>query len=281
MGSAAFCSECYHWVWVSPDGGCSNGHQRSCLRRVHETNELPTAVAHVPAPPPATPGPAAYVAPVPVSVPAEPAAQPAMTTTAAAPTPAVHPYAPEWASTAPGSPALAGAYGSAPASYGAGASAAFTPQLYGSVPIAPNGLPAGVSSFNWGAFFFPVLWPFVYGLNNMGWIALGGTLAANFLGGLLPDPLGGLAGFVPLGISIWVGLEANKEYWKTNPKRLSAEEFSSKQRKWLWVGIGMTVLGVLVGVALILFAMTMLRGMLGSMPAGSMPTQTQVPVQFQ
>ena len=256
MGSAAFCSECYHWVWVSPDGGCANGHQRSYLRSVHEATDLP-AVSVQTAPSPRT---------------AASAAQPAvMATATAAPATSFNDpnYTPEWA--AAGAPVPAAAYAGAPSAM------PVAPESYGFAPaVLQGGLPAGVSSFNWGAFFFPALWPFVYGLNTMGWIALGGTLAANFFGGILPGPLRSLAGFVPLGISMWVGLRANAEYWKTNPKRLSVEEFRRKQPKWIWIGIGMAVVGVVVGVAVVLFALAALRQL-----AGTLPAQPQMPIQVQ
>ena len=257
MGSAAFCSECTRWVWVSPDGGCTNGHQRSCLRSVHEASALPVVAA------PTAPSPVA----------AAPAAQPAFTATPTAtpvPSSSGNAYAPEWASV--GLSATSAAYAGAPS-----AAMPASPGSYGFAPAAlQGGLPAGVSSFNWGAFFFPVLWPFVYGLNTMGWIAFGATLAANFFGGILPGPLRSVAGLIPLGISIWVGLQANAEYWKTNPKRLSVEEFRSKQPKWIWIGIGMGVVGLLVGVAVVLFALAALRGL-----AGTVPAQPQMPIQFQ
>lgn len=47
MPIAAYCMACAGWVWVSPDGGCSSGHSRGCLRSLHES----PAVSGVPVPP--------------------------------------------------------------------------------------------------------------------------------------------------------------------------------------------------------------------------------------
>jgi len=38
MALAGWCSECNAHVWVAADGGCANGHPRSCLRAVHEAS---------------------------------------------------------------------------------------------------------------------------------------------------------------------------------------------------------------------------------------------------
>ncbi len=49
MADAAYCSECTGYVWVGVDGGCANGHARSCLRDVHAAVELPTPIGVPPA----------------------------------------------------------------------------------------------------------------------------------------------------------------------------------------------------------------------------------------
>ena len=49
MADAAYCSECMGYVWVGLDGGCANGHARSCLRDVHVAAELPTPIGAPPA----------------------------------------------------------------------------------------------------------------------------------------------------------------------------------------------------------------------------------------
>lgn len=57
MATAAYCSECNGYVWVSAEGACNNGHPRSCLRDVHAAAELPTPVGVAPVPQaPARPG---------------------------------------------------------------------------------------------------------------------------------------------------------------------------------------------------------------------------------
>ena len=55
MPEAAYCMACNAWVWVSYDGGCSQGHRRSNLRSVYEA----PAVAGVPVPPGPKPNAAA------------------------------------------------------------------------------------------------------------------------------------------------------------------------------------------------------------------------------
>ncbi len=36
MPKAAYCSECAGYVWLGKDGGCANGHARSCLRELYD-----------------------------------------------------------------------------------------------------------------------------------------------------------------------------------------------------------------------------------------------------
>jgi len=43
MPTAAWCSGCKTNVWVSPDGGCPNGHPRSSLRGLYEVTSEPGA----------------------------------------------------------------------------------------------------------------------------------------------------------------------------------------------------------------------------------------------
>ncbi len=46
MALAAWCSECHANVWVSPDGGCSHGHPRSCLRGLREVPGPAASLSH-------------------------------------------------------------------------------------------------------------------------------------------------------------------------------------------------------------------------------------------
>ncbi|KAF0208905.1 MAG: hypothetical protein FD171_546 [Actinobacteria bacterium] len=41
MPKAAYCSECAGYVWIGKDGGCVNGHARSCLRREYDALQDP------------------------------------------------------------------------------------------------------------------------------------------------------------------------------------------------------------------------------------------------
>jgi len=38
---AAYCASCESTVWIGRDGGCVNGHARSCLREIHEAQQDP------------------------------------------------------------------------------------------------------------------------------------------------------------------------------------------------------------------------------------------------
>lgn len=50
MPKAAWCAICRDYVWLAPDGGCSQGHPRSQLRAVYEAP--PVSGTIVPPPPP-------------------------------------------------------------------------------------------------------------------------------------------------------------------------------------------------------------------------------------
>lgn len=40
--TAAFCTDCRHYVWLNAEGGCENGHARPALRDVRQVDSLPT-----------------------------------------------------------------------------------------------------------------------------------------------------------------------------------------------------------------------------------------------
>lgn len=93
----------------------------------------------------------------------------------------------------------------------------------GAPPVAnpTQPLPVGVSSFSWGAFLFPFLWPLAYGLG--GWALLGLLLNV----------------FSPfsLPLAVWFGFAVNKAYWQRFPNRMSVIEFNRRQTKWIVTGL--------------------------------------------
>lgn len=149
----------------------------------------------------------------------------------------------------PAAPAAAGVPTAAELGAAASAQTPFKPIIpapWMAPYLGSNGLPAGVPSFNWGAFFFGWIWSFVYGLNTWGAIALAVSFGGNLVSGVVGAPLSGLISLAQLGFAIYLGLTINKAYWAVNPKQLTVEEFNQKQKKWIIFGIALIAVGIVL-----------------------------------
>lgn len=117
----------------------------------------------------------------------------------------------------------------------------------GAASRVAQALPEGVPQFNWAAFFFPLVWPAVYGVTSLACVAAGATLAAAVF--TLIAPQGAVVyAMLPLASAFWVGAAANEYYWRDNPLNLTVDEFCSRQTPWIMVGAALAVITVGVGV---------------------------------
>jgi hypothetical protein len=102
--------------------------------------------------------------------------------------------------------------------------------------LGTDGVPVGISKFNWGALFLPQWWALAYGLTNWFLIGLAVVFIGNALVGFAPLPLVLLIALAQIGLSVYYGLNVNRAYWASNPKRLTIEQFRGKQAKWIVIG---------------------------------------------
>jgi|GEM_PF-3316940 len=129
------------------------------------------------------------------------------------------------------------------------------PQPWMAPYVGPNGLPEGVSGFNWGAFLLGFWWPLIYGLNLWAVVALGVAIFGNILSRYVPTPVGLLISLAQLGFLVWMGLSVNRAYWSVNSKQLTVAEFKSKQVKWIVIGVVVfAVVVVIVGLGALALA---------------------------
>ncbi len=120
-------------------------------------------------------------------------------------------------------------------------------------------VPTGVAKFNWGAFFFPVIWPFVYQLRGWAAVALLSGVIVQFLGLRLSEqsPLSailianGVALTVETGLRIYYGLKITEAYWERYPDRMTPEDYIRRQPRWIVVGMGFFAATIIIN-ALIL-----------------------------
>lgn len=206
---AGFCSECQRYVWVQPNGRCPYGHAPENLRDIHEAASLPGFEHDAQSPQFAEmPG---------VELPAVPPASP--------PPPADSDPLPGY--TQPQAAPL---------------------DTEPAMPVSQaNGLPVGVSRFNWGAFLIPFFWPLVYGLPELALVYLLIYAPTAVLLAKSPDnPLVGLFAIGLLGAEVLMGFLGPRMYWKRFPTKLAVAEYNRKQRKWLVIGLALQVLPFLL-----------------------------------
>lgn len=118
------------------------------------------------------------------------------------------------------------------------------------------GIPQGVSRFNWGAFFFPVLWPLFYGMYGWGLVAFLNGIILQLLGVNLTQssPVALVVGVnvLALGIEfalrVYFGLKLTSAYWSRYPERLTPEDYRRRQSKWVILGMVAMALSVALNV---------------------------------
>lgn len=110
-------------------------------------------------------------------------------------------------------------------------------------------LPDQLDKFNWGAFFFPVLWPLFKG--PAGWagffflIGLVESLLGEFLPvGWWPLNVGVLA--ADLAVVVWYARNANRLLWVKTPWKVDQVALLKSQRTWGIVGSSITGVCVLL-----------------------------------
>ena len=114
--------------------------------------------------------------------------------------------------------------------------------------------PSEIDKFNWGAFFFPVLWPLVKG--PIGWAGV--FFAIGVIDAVLWEPLSTmwwpLAALLTIGevaAGIWYARNANRLLWERRPWQVDPAALARSQRAWgltgLLLNVGFIALGLLLG----------------------------------
>ena len=121
----------------------------------------------------------------------------------------------------------------------------YTPGL-GSLSV----LPPELRGWNWGAFLLTWIW----GIGNNVWIAL---IA---LGGLIPY----VGWIISIVMAIILGARGNQWAWQKK-KWDSTEHFRKTQRTWMWYGIGMLVVQILlvISVTVLIISLVMIAAASG------------------
>ncbi len=138
--------------------------------------------------------------------------------------------------------------------------APITESPYPRASYNPMIVPAELTGkFNFGAFALTWIW----GLNHKAYI----TLVALGLGLLSMVPtVGCLASVASLALSIWFGLKGNEWAWQSG-RFATPEECISCQRVWMWWGIAVFALSIVVGLlAAMAGVAAVMTGMAGGMP---------------
>ncbi len=118
--------------------------------------------------------------------------------------------------------------------------------------LSADGVPLGISKFNWGALFLPQWWTLAYGLTRWFLIAIAVVFVGNMLVQFAPLPIVLLVALAQIGLSVYYGLAVNRAYWASNPKRLTIDTFRAKQGKWIVIG-GVTFFLINVLVPIVVF----------------------------
>lgn len=117
-------------------------------------------------------------------------------------------------------------------------------------------IPPGVPRFNWGAFFFPPLWPLVYGLPGWSFVAFAteGLLAFMSRGLTTESPTSslvvviGVQEAVLLAVRLYFALNLTQAYWQRYPDRLTPDEFVRRQPKWILIGAFIMIVWLVLNV---------------------------------
>ncbi|MHB1345480.1 MAG: hypothetical protein ACYCX3_14165 [Thermoleophilia bacterium] len=110
-------------------------------------------------------------------------------------------------------------------------------------------LPPEIDKFNWGALFFPVLWPLFKG--PAGWAGLFFLigLVESLLGEVLPAgwwPLSAAVLAADLAVLLWYARNANRLLWEKTPWKVDQVALLKSQRMWGIVGLSITGVYVLL-----------------------------------
>jgi hypothetical protein len=113
------------------------------------------------------------------------------------------------------------------------------PRCVQSARVVP--LPASLDHFNWGAFFFPVIWPLVEGPYIWAGVFFGLGLLGNLIGAATRAAwvpyVGAVWALGTLGLHIWYARNANRLIWEWHPERVDVAGFPLKERRWARIGV--------------------------------------------
>lgn len=99
-------------------------------------------------------------------------------------------------------------------------------------------LPPEVDRFNWGAFFFPLLWPLVNGPARWAGILLAGYLGLALVYQLSPEtPVTLILLLIMLAAVVWFGRSANRLLWDAAPWAAEPQRLLKNQRIWGVAGL--------------------------------------------
>jgi hypothetical protein len=104
-------------------------------------------------------------------------------------------------------------------------------------------LPAELKGWNWGAFLLTWIW----GIGHNVWIALVA------LGGLIPY----VGWVISIVMAIVLGVRGNEWAWQ-NKKWDSIEQFRKTQRTWMWWGVSMLVLQLLLMISITILVVSLI-----------------------
>ena len=113
--------------------------------------------------------------------------------------------------------------------------------------------------WNWGAFFFPILWCKKHGMTTFAAL-LGGSLLvlrwarriSFFLSPAIYFLLVVAYGITYLGIAVYFGLTGHKQGWR-NRRFDDVQDYLSCQTKWMWWGFGVNAfLGIILPILLVM-----------------------------
>jgi len=104
--------------------------------------------------------------------------------------------------------------------------------------------------WNWGAFFFPILWTKNHGLTTMAAMLGGGLLVLRLIRYLLQSisPLAFLGicavyGVTYFAVQIYFGLNGHRIGWRNRHFSGGLDEYHKVQNAWMWWGLGINVAG--------------------------------------
>jgi len=104
--------------------------------------------------------------------------------------------------------------------------------------------------WNWGGFLLPSFWAFNHGMKPLAFTIWGLGIVLHFCAQVpstLYDTLGIIYTVLCLGVSLWLGFFGNTIAWRIRRFEGGVDEFFDVQRAWMYAGIGVAVLSVILG----------------------------------